>query len=170
MGRTLSFTRSSSTTSSRGGIPAPASARHITEEDDGGSALSSAAATPRSSEVGSFYDPFKAAAAALQQQLVAAQAEKRELEGANEQLRAELQTARAAARDLHSRASVAEDSRGAASQVGAGTNMAFVAGRWGLEPCAHQGPRWPIPNSHAGPPPFPTDAAEPDAAGGSAGS
>ena len=147
MGRTLSFTRSSSTTSSRGGIPAPASARHITEEDDGGSALSSAAATPRSSEVGSFYDPFKAAAAALQQQLVAAQAEKRELEGANEQLRAELQTARAAARDLHSRASVAEDSRGAASQVVLAQTWRLWRGGGGWSPARTRGPagQSPIP-------------------------
>lgn len=45
------------------------------------------------------------------------QAEKRELEGANEELQAALDAVRDEARALHSRATVAEESREAASQT-----------------------------------------------------
>lgn len=80
MGRTFSFTRSSSTTKGSGELP---SARGPGTEGDeaAGSALSSAAgslaATPRGSEAGTessaFYNPYKATAMVLQQQLAALQ-------------------------------------------------------------------------------------------------
>ena len=88
MGRTFSFTRSASA-SAKGSGQVPAQRGPGTEGDEaagGGSAVSSAtpsaAATPRGSEAGNessaFYNPYKAAAAVLQQQLTAVQVRKQQ--------------------------------------------------------------------------------------------
>lgn len=120
---------------------------HGGEDAGDESVLSSAAATPRGDDAGAdaFYNPYRAAAAALQQQLAAAATELAALEAANEDLqqqlaaaREEAEVARGEARDLDSRASVAEDSRSAASQVRAAV---FCVDGWmgqmeGGFPCA----------------------------------
>ena len=84
VGRTFSFTRSASTSAkSSGQLPGQLGTGQGTEGEEagGGSQLSSAApstaATPRGSEAANessaFYNPYKAAAAVLQQQLTALQ-------------------------------------------------------------------------------------------------
>ncbi len=105
---------------------------------------SSAAATPRASS-GTPYDPYSSATvravlaasasraadgpalSAAQAQLAALREERDRLAAQNAQLeaalvatRADLETAQVTARDLHSRATVAEESKSVASQVGAG--------------------------------------------------
>lgn len=88
VGRTFSFTRSASSTA-KGSGQVPAQHGPGTEGDEaagGGSAVSSAtpsaAATPRGSEAGNessaFYNPYKAAAAVLQQQLTSVQVRKQQ--------------------------------------------------------------------------------------------
>lgn len=111
---------------------------------ESGSVASSAAATPRASS-GVPYDPHSStsvravlaanasrgadgpALSAAQAQLAALREERERLAAQNAQLeaalaatRADLEAAQATARDLHSRATVAEESKSAASQVGAG--------------------------------------------------
>lgn len=128
VGRSFSFTRSSSVNSATGSIPAG-------RNGDGGSVVSSAAATPRgdaySEASEAFYDPHRAAAAALQQQLTvaaaaaeAAIAERDALAASNAALQAEvaaaqqqLAEARELASQLDSRAAVAEDSRAVTGTV-----------------------------------------------------
>lgn len=131
MGRTFSFSRSASATSARSNlIPAGASGDDEVATPSGRSSIvSSAAATPRSEADGagselSFYNPLRAVEIALQSKLQAAGVERAALEAANADLQAQLDAARAELGDarslsnqLSSRASVAEDSRSATSQV-----------------------------------------------------
>lgn len=135
MGRTFSFSRSNSANSSTSGTSVRIAA--------GGSQADSAASTPRGSEDGGgTYNPYtssstlaalvheaeKKAEANMAARLEALREEREQLAALNTQLTDELEATRAAASELHSRASVAEDSRSAASSV------RFLSGEEGRHP------------------------------------
>lgn len=146
VGRTFSFSsRSNSMTSQRSStLPGGAAADAADAYSESGSVTSSAAATPRASS-GAPYDPYSSATvravlaasasrapdaptlSAAQAQLAVLREERERLAAQNAQMeaalaatRADLEAAQATARDLHSRATVAEESKSVASQVGAG--------------------------------------------------
>ena len=138
VGRTFSFsTRSNSMTVTGGSQQGDAAG--------GGAAASvtsSAAATPRggspdASTISAVYNPYDAA---HQRELVALQAERAALLEANADLQAQLDAALAAVREESSRASVAEDSKCAASSV---SKAAAGGGPWANASTAGQpGVEW----------------------------
>jgi hypothetical protein len=131
MGRTFSFSRSNSVGSNTSGASARITAGAGSQADS-----ASVASTPRAGYEGGDegpYNPYasggtlsaltreaerkaEAAAAAAVAQL---RRQNEELQAANSALAVELEATQQQARELHSRATVAEDSRSAASQVGA---------------------------------------------------
>lgn len=129
VGRTFSLTRSSSSATSSSAT----SARIAAGGSAAGSQVGSVASTPRDSRDGEepLYSPHpssttvaalareaeRKAESAVGARLAALAEERERLAAANARLAAELEAARETARDLHSRASVAEDSRSVASQT-----------------------------------------------------